>query len=130
MLKAKLQTHGCSSSTRLWFKSYLSDRRQYINLAGAVSDTEVLRSGVPQGSILGPVFFLLFINNLPLSWKNSSGLFADDATFYASATSLTDVRIQLQKDLSNTATWTKEHGMAPGKDKIDDYWYSTEAVLL
>ena len=117
LLMAKLQTYGCSSSTLLWFRSYLSDRRQCVNLAGAVSDTEVLRSGVPQGSILGPVLFLLFVNDLPLSWKNSYGLFADDATFYASATSLTDVQLQLQQDLSNTATWTKEHGMVAHPEK-------------
>jgi len=49
---------------------------------------------------------------------NSYGLFADDATFYASATSLTDVQLQLQEDLSNTATWTKEHGMVAHPEKI------------
>ena len=95
LLIAKLQMYGCSSSTLLCFRSYLSDRRQCVNLASVVSDTEVLRSGVPQGSILGPVLFLLFVNDLPLSWKNRNGLFADDATFYASATTLTDVQIQL-----------------------------------
>ena len=70
-----------------------------------------------QGSILGPVFFLLFINDLPLSWKSKNGLFADDATFYVSATTLTDVQLQLQQDLNSTATWTKEHGMAAHPDK-------------
>ena len=112
LLVAKLQMYGCSSSALLWFKSYLSDRRQCVNIAGTLSDTEVLSSGAPQGSMLGPVFFLLFINDLSLTWKNRKGLFADDDTFYASTSNLTDVQVQLQRDLSNTATWTKDHGRA------------------
>ena len=117
LLIAKLQMYGCSSSTLFWFRSYLSDRRQCVSLASVMSDTEVLRSGVPQGSILGPVLFLLFVNDLSLSWKNRNSLFADDATFYASAKTLTDVQIQLQQDLSNTATWTKDRGMIAHPEK-------------
>ena len=86
LLIAKLQIYGCSPSSLLWFKSYLTDRRQCVNLSGTVSNTEVLSSGIPQGSIMGPALFLLFINDLPLSWESRNGLFADDATFYASAT--------------------------------------------
>jgi len=118
LLAAKRQMYGCSLSALLWFNSYLSDCRQCVNIAGTLSDTEVLSSGVPQGLILSPVLFL-FINDLPLTWKNRNGLFADDATFYASASNLTDVQVQLQQDLSNMATWTKDHGMAacPQKTK-------------
>jgi len=89
----KLQLYGCSSSALLWFKSYLSDRWQCVNLVGTLSDTEELSSEVPQGSILGPVLFLLFINDLPLTWKNRNGLFADDTTFYVSATTLPEVQV-------------------------------------
>ena len=75
LLVVKLQMHGCSSSALLWFKSYLSDRRQCVNIAGTLSDTELLRSGVPQGSIMGLVLFLLFINDLSLTWTNRNGRF-------------------------------------------------------
>ena len=104
LLEAKLQMYGCSSSALLWFKSYLSDRRQCVNIARTLSDTEVLKSGVPQGSIYGTVLFLLSINDLSVTWKNRNGLFADNSTFYASASNLTDVQVQLQRDLSNTET--------------------------
>ena len=83
LLVTKVQMHGCFSSASLWLKTYLSDRQQCVNIAGTLSDTKVLRSGVPQGSILGPTLLLLFINDLPLTWKNKNGPFADDATFYA-----------------------------------------------
>ena len=95
LLVAKLQMYGYSSSALLWFKSYLSDRRQCVNIAGTLSDTELLISGVLQGSILSPVLFLLVINDLPLTWTNRNGLFVDDATFYASASTLTYVQVQL-----------------------------------
>ena len=66
---------------------------------------------------MGPVFFLLFINDLPLSWESRNGLFADYPTFYASAKILTDVQSQLQRDLNSTAMWTKEHGVVAHPEK-------------
>lgn len=80
------------------------------------SDTDVLCSGVPQGYILGPVLFLLFIIDLPLTWKGRNALFADDATLYAGVVTLIGVQVLLRRDLSNT-TWTKDHGMAANPRK-------------
>ena len=127
LIIAKLQIYGCSPSSLLWFKSY---RRQCVNLTGTVSNIEVLSSDIPQGSILGPALFLLFINELPLYWESRNGLFADvDATFYASATALTDVQLQLQRDLNSTATWTKEHGIVAHQEKTKHMIIGTREKL-
>ena len=131
LLVAKLQMYGYSSSALLWFKSYLSDRRQCVNIAGTLSDTELLISGVLQGSILSPVLFLLVINDLPLIWTNRNGLFVDDAPFYASAST----------DLCSGTTSTGSfyygdmdqrswHGCPSAKDKLHDNWQSTKAFPL
>ena len=66
ILLEKLAIHGIRGETLCWFESYLPNRCQCIADGVNVSNTEVIKSGVPQGSVLGPVLFLLFINDLSL----------------------------------------------------------------
>ena len=75
LLLAKLRIYGFSPSTLRWFRSYLNDRHQQVSLNGELSERECLACGVPQGSILGPTLFLLFINDLPLSWESENAVY-------------------------------------------------------
>ena len=78
----KLESIGVSDSLLLWFKSYLADRKQRVVLPGAVSAWNNIKAGVPQGSILGPLLFLIYINDIVVDIHSSIRLFADDTSLY------------------------------------------------
>ena len=81
----KLEPYRLSITSLNWFRSYLSTRVQSIKSDDGLSDFLELLSGVPQGSILGPTLFLLFINDLPLHLNHClADLYADDNTIHAS----------------------------------------------
>ena len=85
ILLKKLKLYNCHEYGLKWFDSYLTNRSQMVSINNAMSDSEPVHYGVPQGSILGPLMFLLFINDLPLVLKNSvtaTDLYADDTTVY------------------------------------------------
>ena len=79
----KLAQYGVSGNALNFFRSYLENRFQIVDLDGVRSDPVVLESGVPQGSILGPLMFLVMINDLPNNVKSAKAvLFADDTNFF------------------------------------------------
>ena len=87
-----------------WITSWLSERSQEVVLDGLASDQDPVLSGVPQGSVLGPVLFLIFINDLPENIRSSVRLFADDCVLYRNIESPMDCQI-LQDDLNSLTQW-------------------------
>ena len=88
ILLSKLSRYGIGGLSLKWFQSYLNNRKQFVHIGGANSNLLDIELGVPQGSILGPTLFLLYINDLPLHTKLLSLLFADDTTLFASSSDL------------------------------------------
>ena len=86
----KLFKCGIDATTLQWMKSFLEKRTQSVVLAGELSHSVPVTSGVPQGSVLGPLMFLIFINDLPCYVKSRVRLFADDTVIYLTIKSESD----------------------------------------
>ena len=106
ILVKKLSIYKFSSSALKRFKSYLSDRQQTIECDKGLTGFSNVPSGVPQGSILGPTLFLIFINDLPLCFKHcSSDLYADDTTVHTKDSNVNNIERNVICDLKNAIEW-------------------------
>ena len=93
--------------------SYLTDRYQFVYLNGKQSNTKLVQNGVPQGSVLGPLFFLMYINDLPLHLNDNieNDLFADDASLHTSHTQIDIIQNNLQDSLDKASEWCSKNSM-------------------
>jgi hypothetical protein len=117
----KLEAYGIRGTPLQWFSSYLNGRAQFVQSSTTVSERRTVTYGVPQGSNLGPVLFLLYINDLPNCINSSEAvLFADDTTITAVANEHAMARTLLETDLLSLARWlnTNKLSMNVGKSKI------------
>ena len=106
----KLDFYGIRGSTHKWINSWLSGRTQQVVLEGKASDPVPVFTGVPQGSVLGPIMFLIFINDLSDYIRSSVCLFADDFVLYMNICSIQDCFI-LQEDFTSLGQWKADWQM-------------------
>ena len=108
ILLKKLAHYGIRGTALKWFESYLSNREQYVTYNGISSSKQRIKCGVPQGSILGPLLFLIYINDLCLVCKHTSAiLFADDTNLFTSGKDLKSLEITTNSELSRISLWLK-----------------------
>ena len=106
ILLQKLHKYGICGVELLWFEDYLSNRMQYVTYNNHKSSREKNNCGVPQGSILGPILFLLYINDLAsVSEFCFSVLFADDTNMFITGKDMNALCRQLSGDLRNIQEW-------------------------
>lgn len=111
VLLSKLERIGVGGSLLRWIQSYLSNRQQRVKIQGVESKAFSVLSGVPQGSHLGPLLFLLFVNDIPSIFKTASCLmFADDLKIFSTVSNVRD-SVQLQRDLDSLLSWCQANGL-------------------
>ena len=109
-LLSKLKHYGIDDKIWLWISNFLKQRKQRVVVDGIQSDLVTVDSGVPQGTVLGPILFLLHINDLPSVISSKVRLFADDCLVYREIKNRQD-QIALQKDLNLLENWGSKWGM-------------------
>ena len=110
ILLQKIRVYGIEGKEYHWFLSYLKNRKQCCKVNGRVSNLDDIKYGVPQGSCLGPLLFLIYINDLPLSLKFSKvNMYADDAIISFSANSIYTINNAVNEYLMLLKTWLDEN---------------------
>jgi Reverse transcriptase (RNA-dependent DNA polymerase) len=123
ILLRKLKACGLGDSICNWFKSYLSDRQQLVDISGTFSSHSLITCGVPQGSILGPLLFLIYVNDMPAVVKNKLLLYADDSAILVSGKNVSDVEKALSDDLLGVSQWLIDN-------KLSLHLGKTESILF
>ena len=128
-LLLKLRTIGCSFQTILWFKSYLENRSQATVANATRSEVKSIACGVPQGSVLGPLLFILYINGIVDCIKNAKCyLYADDLALMVSAASVGRVTTLMQEDLNGISEWCQVNRLTVKCEKTKVMWSHSNRV--
>lgn len=104
-LLKKLEYYGIRGTCNNWFKDYLSKRKQQLYAFSKLSTTEQIECGVPQGSILGPILFIIFINDIHLASKFKLMSFADDTTVFMSGHNITELVNHANSEINQLFVW-------------------------
>ena len=124
ILLQKLQNIGITGKLHLWIKEFLCSRKQSVSVEGHQSEYSEVLSGVPQGSVLGPLLFLIHIGDIDKGIKNNSTIscFADDTRIMKRITQDSDCQL-LQEDLNSIYKWAEENEMQFNDKKFESIYY-------
>ena len=103
-LLAKVESYGITNGLQNWIRSFLEGQTQRVVVDGETSDAAAVKSGVPQGSVLGPLLFLIFINDFAEHTSSTVCLFADNCVMYRQIANVHDCKV-LQEDLNQLHEW-------------------------
>ena len=133
LLLTKPRLYRVSDPSLSWFESYLSGRQQFVSIDSQRSDSLLIKQGVPQGSVLGPALFLLFVNDIPLHLTDSTvDIYTDDTTITASAhfSDLCSMTQLLNSNLDVVQRWASCNKMFINKKKPSPFQCTEGALLI
>ena len=107
----KVSFYGIRGTTYTWIRDFLSGRTQQVVVDGVGSDSGQVKSGVPQDTVLGPLLFQIFINDIADELHSTVRLYADDCLLYRQISTEADAK-RLEEDLTTLCAWTKRWQMA------------------
>ena len=131
ILLDKMKYLGFSTSTIDWFNSYLTNRSFIVNVGKEYSSPGKLSCGVPQGSILGPLLFLLYVNDMPQAVNSELLLYADDTCLIYTAKDTKTIEEQLNSDFNSLCEWFIDNKLSIhfGEDKTKSILFGTKRHL-
>ena len=113
----KLERYGIDGPLLKWFESFLIGRSQQVVLRGSYSSWTQVKSGVPQGTILGPILFITYVNDIPTGVSSTVKLYADNTKLYREIESIPDDTDMHQSDLFRLTEWYKTWQLKFNPDK-------------
>ena len=130
ILLKKLNHYGFRNTSNTWFRNYLTNRTQFVCINGVCSLEKLLTCGVPQGSVLGPLLFLLYINDLPLATDFFTNLFADDTSFLMSSPDLDSLILSANNELAKASLWFKTNRLTLNVSKTKYMVFRNKAMPM
>ena len=113
LLLRKLSVYGLSPGTFTLLVSFLTARKQTVHVNASTFDVRSLKYGVPQGFVLGPLLFSIYINDFPLFIKACGELLADDTTIHSRNSNLRKLSESLQKSVNSLLKWAEFNHVSP-----------------
>ena len=124
----KLNAYGVNGNLHKWFGSYLQNRKQRVVVNDSSSSLQTVLGGVPQGSVLGPLLFIIYINDIAESLTSLTRLFADDTSFSCSSDDGTQIQSVINHDLNALSEWSRKWLMSFNPNKTEIMLFSNSEV--
>ena len=126
----KLKHYGVRGITADWFTSYLVDRKHFVQYRAVSSKTQHVSCGVPQGSVLGPLLLVIYVNDLPLNITRAKTImYADDTTLYCSGTNMNRLYSTINEQLDIISDWFKSNKLSVNASKSNLVTFSKSPEL-
>ena len=131
ILLKKMEYYGLQSENIKWFKSYLNEREQMVSCHNTLSGKSTISIGVPHGSVLGPLLFLIYVNDINRDVHlGACNLYADDTLVYCNGSTMSELKHNIQQCVSDIHEWYDQNKLVINKSKSSFMLATTRQRIL